>query len=120
MSHKHLLTHIEIPAKDLGETKKFYAEVFDWKISDFPEMNYATFEAEGGTGGGFNPVSEDNPAGQIMVYINTPDLKGTLDKIKAAGGTIVMEGYDIPTIGRMATFKDPTGNLMALLQPLME
>ncbi len=120
MAHRHLITHIEFSTKDMEETKKFYSDVFEWKIKDFPDMNYATFEAEGGTGGGFNPVSEESPAGSIMVYINTPDLDETLKKIRAAGGTILMDGYDIPGVGRMATFKDPTGNIVALLQPLME
>jgi predicted enzyme related to lactoylglutathione lyase len=55
-----------------------------------------------------------------MVYINTPELNTTLDKIRAAGGSILLDAYDIPGVGRMATFKDPTGNIVALLQPLME
>lgn len=120
MTHKHLITHIELSTKNMEESKKFYSDVFEWKIQDFPEMNYATFEAEGGSGGGFNPISDESPAGSILVYINTPELEITLQKIKAAGGSIIMEGYDIPTVGRMATFKDPTGNVVALLQPLME
>jgi len=120
MVHKHLITHIEFSSRDLHESKKFYSSVFDWDIKDFPEMNYATFEAEGGTGGGFNPIGDEYPAGTTMIYINTPDLTETLEKIKAAGGTIILEGYDIPTVGRMATFKDPTGNVVSLLQPLME
>lgn len=120
MSHKHFITHIEFSAQDLEETKKFYAHVFDWVIFDYPEMNYATFEAEGGSGGGFNPISDDYPAGRVLVYINTLDLQQTLEKIKAAGGSVLLEGYDIPGIGTMATFNDPTGNLVALLQPLQE
>jgi predicted enzyme related to lactoylglutathione lyase len=120
MTHKHFITHVEFSAKDLGETKKFYADVFEWEISDFPEMNYATFGAEGGSGGGFNPISEEYPAGRVLVYINTPDLEETLEKIKTSGGTVIMDGYEIPGVGRMATFKDPTGNLVALLQPLMD
>ena len=119
MPHKHLITHIELSSRDLEETKNFYRNVFEWKITDFPDMNYATFEAEGGTGGGFNPVSADYPAGQVMFYINTPDLKDTLNKIKAAGGTILLESLEITGIGVMATFKDPTGNIVSLLQPIM-
>jgi predicted enzyme related to lactoylglutathione lyase len=119
MTHKHFITHIEFSARDLKETKKFYADVFDWMIRDFPEMNYATFEAEGGSGGGFNPVTEDSPAGRVLVYINTPDLKDTVRKIKQAGGKIILESYEIPGVGFMATFLDPTENLVALLQPMM-
>jgi predicted enzyme related to lactoylglutathione lyase len=117
MNHKHFVTHIEFSARDLEETKKFYADVFDWKITDFPEMDYATFEAEGGSGGGFNPISESFPAGRVMVYINTESIEDSLDRIKSAGGQVILENYDIPGVGRMATFKDPTGNLVALLQP---
>lgn len=120
MVHKHLITHIELSTRDIEESKKFYSDVFEWKIQDFPGMDYATFEAEGGTGGGFSPVSEDSPAVSTLIYINTPELEKTLQKIKAAGGTILMDGYDIQGVGRMATFKDPTGNMVALLQPLME
>jgi len=118
MSHKHFITHIEFSAKELVETKKFYADVFEWKISDLPEMNYATFEAEGGSGGGFNPISDEYPAGRVLVYINTPDIGETLEKIRAAGGTITLENYDIPGVGKMAMFNDPAGNLVALLQSL--
>ena len=120
MVHKHLITHIEFSTRDLEESKKFYSDVFEWKIQDFPGMNYATFEAEGGTGGGFSPVSEETLPGSTLVYINTPELEKTLQKIRSAGGTILLDGYDIAGVGRMATFRDPTGNVVALLQPLME
>lgn len=120
MTHKHPIVHVELSANDHKEAAKFYSDVFEWEIKEFPEMNYSTFAAEGGSGGGFNPVSEDNPAGQVLVYINTPDLKASLEKIKKHGGTVLLESYEIPTVGTMATFKDPTGNLMALLQPAME
>jgi hypothetical protein len=118
MTHPHHITHIELSANDSGKAAEFYKACFDWEIKAFPEMNYHTFAAEGGSGGGFNPVTDDNPAGAIQVYINTPDLKASLEKVKANGGTVVMESYDIPTVGTMATFKDPTGNHMCLLQPL--
>jgi len=59
MTHKHVITHIELSTRNLEESKKFYSSVFEWDIEDFPEMNYATFEAEGGTGGGFNPIGDE-------------------------------------------------------------
>ena len=120
MTHKHSIVHIEIPVQDLKSAAKFYKDVFEWKIIFDEQMNYTMFNAEGGTGGGFNPVSEDNPVGNVLLYINTPDLKASLEKIKAGGGTVVLESYEIPTVGIMATFKDPTGNLLALLQPAGE
>lgn len=117
MTSKHPIVHIELSARDLKETGQFYARVFDWQLKEYPEMNYTTFEAKPGTGGGFSPVNQGTPEGQVLVYINTPDLKESLEKIKANGGTIVLESMEIPTVGIMATFTDPSGNLMALLQP---
>jgi len=120
MTHKHLITHIELPAANVKAAAQFYQTVFDWNVQEYSDMNYTTFAAEGGTGGGFTEVGEDNPVGNVLVYINTPDLKESLEKIKANGGSVVMESYVIDTVGVMATFKDPTGNLMALLQPEMQ
>lgn len=120
MPHKHHITHIELPVEDANAAAKFYQDVFEWNITEYEEMNYTTFAAEGGSGGGFTPVNEENPVGNVLVYINTPDLKSSLEKIKANGGTVLMESYEIPTVGTMATFKDPTGNLLALLEPVEE
>jgi predicted enzyme related to lactoylglutathione lyase len=118
MSNHHPIVHIEISANDHAEAGEFYASVFGWKLKAYPEMNYTTFDTGEGVGGGFNPVTEDNPAGTIMVYINADNLEDTLGKIKAAGGEIVLASFDIPTVGTMAIFKDPTGNQLALLKPL--
>lgn len=117
MTGKHPIVHIELSAKDVKETSQFYAKVFDWQLEEYPDMNYTTFEAKPGTGGGFSPVSQGTPEGQVLVYINTPDLKETLEKIKANGGKVMLESMEIPTVGTMATFTDPSGNLVAVLQP---
>jgi predicted enzyme related to lactoylglutathione lyase len=115
----HPIVHIEISAKDHKAAGKFYSTVFGWELKEYPEMNYTTFASgEDAVGGGFNPVSEEHPAGTIMVYIHTDDLDASLEKIKANGGELVTGRYEIPTVGDMATFKDPTGNLVALLQPV--
>lgn len=120
MTHKHAITHIELPTASAKESAQFYKDVFEWSITEYPEMDYTTFEAEGGTGGGFNEVSEENPVGNVLLYINTPNLKESLEKIRANGGEVLLESYEIATVGTMATFRDPTGNLLALLEPLME
>ena len=117
MTHKHAVTHIELPAHDAKAAANFYKTVFEWDIIEDVEMNYVMFTAEGGTGGGFSQVNDENPVGNVLLYLNTPNLKESLEKIKANGGTVVMESYVIPTVGIMATFKDPTGNLLALLEP---
>ena len=70
---QHPIVHIEFSAKDREAAGKFYSDAFGWQIQQIPEMNYATFEAKGGPGGGFNPVNDQNPAGTILVYIDSKD-----------------------------------------------
>jgi len=111
---KHPVVHIEFSSQDLGESGDFYSQVFGWKVQQIPEMNYAMFEAEGGPGGGFNPVSENYPAGTVSVYIQTDDIDATLAKIEEAGGKTLVPKSEIPNTGWFAFFSDPSGNQVAL------
>ncbi len=115
MPHKHHISHIEIPASDVSAAADFYKTVFDWNISHWDELNYYMFQAEGGTGGGFTEVNEETPVGNVLLYIDTPDIEASLEQVIAHGGTVVKEGIVVPTVGIMAAFKDPTGNLLMLI-----
>ncbi|MEJ2599725.1 MAG: VOC family protein [Anaerolineales bacterium] len=114
---QHPIVHIEIAAKDREAAGKFYSEVFGWNVQQLPEMNYATFEAEGGPGGGFNPVDNKPPA-PVVVYINTDNIDTTLKRIQELGGKVLQPKDDIPDMGQFAIFADPTGNAIGLFQPL--
>lgn len=117
----HPIVHIEFSATDHRAAARFYAEVFDWVTQEYPDMKYTTFEGpEGSTGGGFNNVSEDYPAGTVLVYINTDDVNATLEKVEAAGGKTIVPKFEISGVGHSAIFTDPTGNWVALLEPLMD
>jgi len=113
----HPIIHIEFSAKDHKEAAKFYSGVFGWETKEYPEMNYVTFETGEGVGGGLNPVSERYPAGTVTVYIQTDDIEATLAKIEQLGGKMVAPKYEIPGVGWIAMFEDPTGNQVALLKP---
>lgn len=117
----HPIVHIELSSNDHKKDAGWYKDVFGWETTEYADMNYSTWSGvDDSVGGGFNAVSDEYPAGTIMVYIHTDNLAETVAKIKEKGGTIVLESYEIPTVGTMATFKDPTGNLMALLEPMPE
>ena len=114
----HPIIHIEISAQDRQEAANFYKAIFGWETQDFPDMDYTTFKSgEGGIGGGFMTVRDDSPAGTVVAYIQTDDINATLSQIEAHGGKVLVPPMDIPGVGRFAHFSDPTGNLMAVLQP---
>jgi len=110
----HPIVHIEFSAHDQEAAGQFYSEAFGWQIQPMPEMNYTTFESEGGPGGGFNPVSQQNPAGTVLVYISSDDIEASLKKIESLGGTIMVPKTEIPQVGWFAIFADPTGNQVGL------
>ncbi len=115
---KHAIVHIEFSAKDREAAGLFYNSVFGWKIQQMPEMNYATFDAEGGPGGGFNPITKDSPAGTVLVYIETDDIEASLKQVAAQGGKVIRPKDEIPGYGWFGVFADPTGNMVGLYTPM--
>lgn len=111
---KHPLVHVEFSSKDTEGSGKFFSDVFGWNVVQMPEMNYATFETGEGIGGGFNPVTDEYPAGTVTVYINTDDIEATLAKIEKHGGKTIAPKMEVSEMGWMALFTDPSGNMIGL------
>jgi predicted enzyme related to lactoylglutathione lyase len=112
----HSIVHIEISAQDREAAGKFYSELFGWNVQQMPEMNYATFEAGEGVGGGLNPVQENYPAGTVTFYVQTEDIDASLAKAESLGGKILVPKSEIPGVGWFGFFADPTGNMIGLLK----
>ena len=109
------VNHLEIAASDPNAAAEFYKSVFGWKIEVEESMNYVQFIAEeGGIGGAFTEVSENNPAGTVLAYVTTDDIEASLAKIEANGGKSIMPKTEIPGIGHFAVFADATGGTLAL------
>ena len=72
---KRNIVHVEIPSANVAAAGKFYQELFGWKLSPMPEMNHTMWEDGSGSGGGFPQVSDENPAGQVLVYIDSEDIE---------------------------------------------
>ena len=116
---KRNIVHVEIPAANTEAAGSFYAELFGWKIQPVPEMNYTMWEAgDGDEYGGFPLVSEENPAGQVLVYIASDDIEADLKKVEKLGGKVLHQKVEISGMGWYGIFQDPTGNVLALYTSL--
>jgi len=115
---KFNIVHIEFSTLGREASAKFYSDLFGWKTEQMPEMNYATFDTEAGLGGGFSPVQEGNPAGTVLVYIDTDDIDATLTKAVTLGGKTLATKTEIPGIGWFGLFADPSGNMVGLFTAL--
>ena len=112
---KRNIVHVEIPAANVEGACMFYQELFGWKIQPMPGMNYTMWEAgDGDEYGGFPQVSDENPAGQVLVYIASEDIDADLKKVEKLGGKVLYKKAEIPGTGWFGVFQDPTGNVLAL------
>jgi predicted enzyme related to lactoylglutathione lyase len=110
----HPIVHIEIPAGDQQTAGDFYAKLFGWNVHHMPEMQYSTFAAEGGPGGGFPAVGDMAKAGEVLIYVGTDDIDASLAQAESLGGKALAPKTEIPGIGWFGIFQDPTGNRIAL------
>lgn len=115
----HPIVHIELSAKNPQELSNFYHDLFGWRIQHDEALNYTMFETkEGGLGGGFSPVSDDNPPGSVLIHIQTDDIEASLREIEAHGGQSIVPKTEIPATGWFAVFADPSGNKVGLYTPM--
>ena len=111
--------HVELTSSDLAATRKFLETVFGWKFKKEemgPGMEYWTFEASNGPGGGLMGPMEGRDPGTLN-YILVDSVDAAVKKIKASGGKILMDKQEIPNVGWFATYMIPGGVAQAIYQP---
>jgi uncharacterized protein len=113
MNENEKINYIEIPAKDIKQTKAFFKSVFGWLFNDFgPE--YTAF-SDAGINGGFykseKAASTEN--GSVLIVFYSKDLKKTQTKIINSGGSIIKPVFKFPG-GRRFHFGDPNSNEYAV------
>ena len=104
------LCYLQIPAVDVTVSARFYERLFGWEI-DPPESG---FEAPGLIGQWITdrpPAPEAGPVG----WIHVPDVRRTLEEAARAGGT-VCEGPTPDGPRLLASFTDPAGNLVGIVE----
>ena len=120
------VVHFEIPYNNGQRAKKFYKEVFDWKLNDMPEMDYTivhTVEVDenqmpkraGAINGGMTERVDDE--GPVLV-IDVENIDDHLKKIEKAGGKVVMPVITVGNMGLYARVTDTEGNLIGIWQNL--
>ncbi len=101
--------YIEFLSKDLQRAKAFYTKSFGWKFTDYGP-DYTAFEGDFVDGG----FTKGEPVkGTVLVILYSNDIDTTLQKVIAAGGTIVKDIFSFPG-GRRFHFTDPDGYELAI------
>jgi hypothetical protein len=123
------VVHFEMPADDRERMAEFYTKAFGWKTQMLgPDMGdyvlVATTESDengpkstGAINGGFYPRNPDWPAQHPSVVIAVDDVRESMEKVKAGGGSVLGEPMEIPGVGLYVSFLDTEGNRVSMLQP---
>lgn len=118
------ISWFEIGTTDLDRATKFYEAIFGVSLApmDLPNIKMRMFPLDdmmknvGGalvdSGGFHKPSATDGP----LIYLNgNPDVQNILDKVEAAGGSIMVPKTEIsPEYGYMAVILDTEGNRIGL------
>ena len=114
---KNPVVWFEVLGKDGAALRRFYSELFGWKIEGATgDMDYgllAGVEAPG-IGGGVGQ-SQDGGDGHVTVFIEVDDPTASLSKAEKLGATTVVPPTEIPDYHlTFAYFLDPQGHLVGL------
>ena len=115
---KNAINWFEIPAKDFGRAKKFYAEILGRPLQESPNpsFQYAFLPYDptsGGVGGAIvcSPDYEPSMLGSVIYLNGGEDLSSALARVEEAGGRILLpKSYLGEGMGHMALFMDTEGN----------
>ena len=115
---------VDLMTPDTTRSSDFYTHLFDWRSREMPTPMgpvYTTFLSDGLSVAGMGPLPENRSATGVpptwTLYVNVSNLESTLDRVKQAGGLVVMEPMDVMTQGRMAIISDPSGASVGLWEP---
>lgn len=120
--------HVEIPARDPHRAAAFYAQAFGWRAEpvEWPGGTYLALRTPrdlvgspspsgGASFGGLvdaETLGSDRPL--VVLHVEDEPLDDCLERIEAAGGTVVKPPERIGDMGWFAHLHDTEGNLLGL------
>ncbi|OKK18148.1 hydrolase [Streptomyces sp. CB00455] len=105
---------------DVEGAKSFYGEVLGWTFGESSsEYGNYTQAYSGGkaVAAVVPPMPGADAPSQWCLYFASPDAAATAEKIKSAGGELLMEPMQVGTFGTMLIAKEPSGAVFGVWQP---
>ena len=121
------IVHFEIPADDVERAKKFYNDLFGWKIeklpgidsgnSSSPDMEYwmiTTTDEKGNKALGGGMMKRKMPQQPNINYIDVKSVDEYASKVEKIGGKVVVSKMAVPGMGYFAVCVDTENNAFAI------
>jgi predicted enzyme related to lactoylglutathione lyase len=112
---------IDTSQPDPDAAVTFYGGLFGWEFEDVmppgSDGKYLIARIRGGDVAAVGSVPEGAPpAAMWNTYVWVDNADETASKVQDAGGSVVMEPFDVMDAGRMAVFADPEGAAICVWQ----
>ena len=115
------IVHFEVPADDVERSRKFYSDLFGWKMEKWPGMDSGmdywiinTTDNEGGKAVGGGMMKRQNPQQGITNFIDVTSVDEYSAKVQSLGGKIVAPKQAVPTMGYFAVCLDTENNTFGI------
>lgn len=103
---------------DMNAAKKFYGDVLGLNKT-FEMDGWCEFShANGAASIGLNQLREGDDERGATVVLRVDDLARVQQELSAKGVKFEGEIHEVPGVVRLATFRDPSGNRLQLMQVL--
>ena len=108
----------ETHSRDFETAKAFYGAVFGWTPQPFGDT-YTVFNlGDKGIGGGMQMMdgTPDEVPSYWLTWFAVANHDDTVVKAKELGAQVLMEGMEMPEVGKMAILQDPQGAQFGVLE----
>jgi predicted enzyme related to lactoylglutathione lyase len=95
----HPVIHAEIRSQDPDATRKFFGDLFDWKVASegaFPGYTFIDTGAEGGPATAIGP--RQSAEDEVLFFVAVEDVAATLARAEELGGSIVQPAQEAPGV----------------------
>lgn len=109
----------ELTTTDVEGACAFYGKLFGWTYEEWPneEVTYRIAKSGDRAAGGIMSIPAGQPEGvppNWMPYVTVENVDDSVRKAGEAGGRVLVEPMDIPSIGRFAVIQDPQGAVIGI------
>jgi uncharacterized protein len=112
---------VDLGTSDPDAAKRFYGDLFGWQAEDAGPVEqtggYAFFVQRGRKVAGVGQLQDPQQPTAWSVYVSTDDIDGVVERVRQAGGMVMVEPMDIMGTGRLAFFGHPAGGMLGAWEP---
>ena len=124
---QNTVSHFEIYANDPKKLAEFYTKMFDWKTSEFSQMDYimvhtgetdaqGMLKSPGAINGGIARRPDGYNVNGAVNYSMVDSIEDATAKATSLGAKLTKGNTAVPGMGWFAMFLDPEGNHFAVFK----